>query len=34
MHTATIISNGQITLPLAARQALGLHTGTRLDFAA
>lgn len=33
MHTATITSKGQITIPLAVRQALGLHAGTQLDFA-
>ena len=33
MHTATVTSKGQITIPLAVRQALGLHAGTQLDFA-
>lgn len=33
MRTATITSKGQITIPLAVRQALGLHAGTQLDFA-
>lgn len=33
MHTATVTSKGQITIPLVVRQALGLHAVTRLDFA-
>lgn len=33
MHTATVTSKGQITIPLAVRRALGLHAGTQLDFA-
>lgn len=32
MPTATLTSKGQITIPLAVRTALGLHTGTKLDF--
>lgn len=32
MPTATLTSKGQITLPLAVRSALGLHTGSKVDF--
>lgn len=30
--TATITSKGQLTLPVNIREALGLHTGDKLDF--
>jgi antitoxin PrlF len=30
--TATLTSKGQITIPLPLRAALGLHTGSKLDF--
>ncbi len=32
MPIATLTSKGQITLPLAVRAALGLTTGSRVDF--
>ena len=32
MPTATLTSKGQVTIPLALRTALGLNTGSRLDF--
>ena len=32
MPVATLTSKGQITIPQAVRIALGLHTGTRVDF--
>jgi antitoxin PrlF len=32
MPAATLTSKGQITIPLAVRTALGLHTGTKVDF--
>lgn len=32
MSTATITSKGQITIPVAVRQALGVETGDRLEF--
>ena len=32
MPAATLTSKGQITIPQAVRIALGLHTGTRVDF--
>jgi antitoxin PrlF len=32
MPTATLTSKGQITVPQAVRQALGLHAGTKVDF--
>ena len=32
MSTATVTSKGQVTIPLAVRQALGLHAGAQLDF--
>lgn len=32
MSTATITSKGQVTIPLAVRQALGLQAGAQLDF--
>lgn len=32
MPAATLTSKGQITLPVAVRTALGLHTGTKVDF--
>lgn len=32
MPTATLTSKGQITVPQAVRHALGLHTGTKIDF--
>ena len=32
MPAATLNSKGQITVPQAVRIALGLHTGTRVDF--
>ncbi len=32
MPTATLTSKGQITIPLAVRTALGLHTGAKMDF--
>lgn len=32
MPAATLTSKGQITLPLAVRTALGLRTGTKVDF--
>ena len=32
MPTATLTSKGQLTVPLAVRQALGLHAGTKVDF--
>ena len=34
MPAATLTSKGQITVPQAVRQSLGLHTGDRLDFIA
>jgi antitoxin PrlF len=32
MPTATLTSKGQVTIPQAVRVALGLHTGTKVDF--
>lgn len=32
MATATLTSKGQLTIPLAVRQRLGLKTGDRIDF--
>ena len=32
MPAAKLTSKGQITIPQAVRIALGLHTGTRVDF--
>ncbi|ROZ66228.1 AbrB/MazE/SpoVT family DNA-binding domain-containing protein [Ramlibacter sp. WS9] len=32
MPVATLTSKGQITVPQSVRQALGLHTGTKVDF--
>ncbi|WP_124950173.1 AbrB/MazE/SpoVT family DNA-binding domain-containing protein [Sulfuriferula thiophila] len=32
MTTATITSKGQITIPATVRNALGLHTGDRIEF--
>ncbi len=32
MSTATLTSKGQITLPLAVRQALGVEAGDKIDF--
>lgn len=32
MPTATLTSKGQITVPQSVRLALGLHTGTKVDF--
>ena len=32
MPTATLTSEGQVTIPLALRTALGLNAGSRLDF--
>ena len=32
MPTATLTSKGQITIPLAVRQKLGLDTGDRVEF--
>lgn len=32
MSTATITSKGQVTIPVAVREALGVSTGDRLDF--
>ena len=32
MPVSTLTSKGQITVPLAVRQALGLRTGTKVDF--
>lgn len=32
MPTSTLTSKGQITLPLAVRQAMGLETGDKVDF--
>lgn len=32
IHTATITSKGQITLPSRMRKALGLKAGDRIDF--
>lgn len=32
MPTATLTSKGQITVPQSVRHALGLHTGTKVDF--
>ena len=34
MPTATLTSQGRITLPQAVRQARGLHAGTKIDFVA
>ncbi len=34
MSTATLTSKGQITLPQAVRQALGVEAGDKLDFVA
>lgn len=34
MPTATLTSKGQITLPLAVRQALGVEAGDKIDFVA
>lgn len=32
MTTATVTSKGQITIPAAVRNALGLHSGDRVEF--
>lgn len=32
MPASTMTSKGQITMPKAVRQSLGLHTGDRVDF--
>jgi antitoxin PrlF len=32
LATATLTSKGQITMPQEVRQALGLHTGDKVDF--
>lgn len=32
MPTATVTSKGQITIPVEVRRALGLRSGSRLDF--
>ena len=32
MHTATVTSKGQITIPAQVRKALGLKPGVRIDF--
>ncbi len=32
MPIATLTRKGQVTIPLAVRAALGLHTGDKLDF--
>jgi len=32
MTSATLTSKGQVTIPLEVRNALGLRTGTRIDF--
>jgi AbrB family looped-hinge helix DNA binding protein len=32
MPTATLTSKGQITVPQSVRRALGLQTGTKVDF--
>ena len=32
MPTATMTSNGQITIPIQVRKALGLRPGVRIDF--
>ncbi|MEO5535659.1 MAG: AbrB/MazE/SpoVT family DNA-binding domain-containing protein [Pseudolysinimonas sp.] len=32
MPIATVTSKGQITIPLAVRAQLGIHTGTRVQF--
>ncbi|MDR2895195.1 MAG: AbrB/MazE/SpoVT family DNA-binding domain-containing protein [Propionibacteriaceae bacterium] len=32
MTVATVTSKGQVTVPVAIREALGLTAGTRLDF--
>lgn len=32
MPTATLTSKGQVTIPLAVRNVLGLHAGSKLDF--
>jgi AbrB family looped-hinge helix DNA binding protein len=34
MVTAIVTSKGQITIPKAVRDALGLHTGDRVEFVA
>lgn len=34
MHTATISSKSQITIPAAVRDALGLQAGDKIDFIA
>ena len=34
MSTATLTSKGQITLPRAVRQALGVEAGDKIDFVA
>jgi antitoxin PrlF len=34
MSTATLTSKGQITLPQAVRQALGVEAGDKIDFVA
>lgn len=34
MSTATLTSKGQITMPQAVRQSLGLQAGDRVDFVA
>ena len=32
MATATVTSKGQVTIPAAVRKALGLDTGSRIEF--
>lgn len=32
MSTATITSKGRVTIPKVVRDALGLHSGDRIDF--
>jgi antitoxin PrlF len=32
MSTATLSSKGQVTIPVAVRSALGLDTGSRIEF--
>jgi antitoxin PrlF len=34
MPTATLTSKGQLTVPQSVRAALGLHTGSKVDFVA
>lgn len=32
MATATVTSKGQITIPISVREALGIDTGSRIEF--